>query len=240
MDDEADDMHGDQTWRDEQLSAWLDGALDDGTRATVARHLATCAACRAALDELHAVRDLLRALPAPALPRSFALPLTDAPVALPHDAAPQPSPLQSATQPPPRPPRWARTAQRLGGLAVAAGMLLVLGTALLSGHGAAPTASSLARPPQSIGTVQGTPATSNHLPGASLATRSASSALPAATTSAAPTAGQLDTGNAPGSVPAIGGSQPPILPLAGAGLAGGGVALLAAGTLARRRSRPGA
>lgn len=61
--------------RREQLSALLDGALPAAERAQLEAHLAGCAACRAELESLRRMSALLRALPQPALPRSFALPL---------------------------------------------------------------------------------------------------------------------------------------------------------------------
>ena len=60
----------------EALSAYLDGALDGAERDALERHLATCEACRAELAGLRRVGALLRALPEPALPRSFTLPVT--------------------------------------------------------------------------------------------------------------------------------------------------------------------
>lgn len=58
----------------EQLSAWLDGELDEAEQATVASHIEDCDECQRVLADLHAVRALLRTLPAPVLPRSFELP----------------------------------------------------------------------------------------------------------------------------------------------------------------------
>ena len=59
--------------RDEDLSALLDGELEAARRERVESHLETCAACRAAIDELRAVRAALAALPRAQTPRSFAL-----------------------------------------------------------------------------------------------------------------------------------------------------------------------
>lgn len=58
----------------EQLSAWLDGELDEAAQAAVATHIGECEECQAVLADLHAVRALLHTLPAPTLPRSFELP----------------------------------------------------------------------------------------------------------------------------------------------------------------------
>jgi negative regulator of sigma E activity len=63
----------------EQLSALLDNELSEQERAELTAHLSTCAACRAELESLRRTSALMRALPAPALPRSFVLPLDAAP-----------------------------------------------------------------------------------------------------------------------------------------------------------------
>ena len=59
----------------EQLSALLDNELDEQERAELETHLPTCVECRAELESLRRTKALVRALPQPALPRSFALPL---------------------------------------------------------------------------------------------------------------------------------------------------------------------
>lgn len=48
---------------DDLLSAHLDGELDPETEAWVVEHLAACAACRGAADELGEARSLVRGLP---------------------------------------------------------------------------------------------------------------------------------------------------------------------------------
>lgn len=58
---------------DGDLSAYLDGRLEDAVRARLEAHLAGCPTCRQALEELRAVRQALRELPRTAAPRSFAL-----------------------------------------------------------------------------------------------------------------------------------------------------------------------
>ena len=58
---------------EEQLSAYLDGELDARQAENVERHLSSCAACSALLEELRETRALLSALPAQAPPRSFVL-----------------------------------------------------------------------------------------------------------------------------------------------------------------------
>lgn len=59
---------------DELLSAYLAEAIDDpAVGAAVSAHLAACAACREHIAQLRVITALLAELPAPALPRSFAL-----------------------------------------------------------------------------------------------------------------------------------------------------------------------
>jgi len=67
----------------EQLSALMDNELGAQERAELEAHLATCAQCRAELASLQRASALLRALPQPTLPRSFALPLEAAPIQAP-------------------------------------------------------------------------------------------------------------------------------------------------------------
>ena len=49
-------------------SAWVDGELRAGERATLAAHLQRCARCRAAITELRVTSTMLRSLPVRALP----------------------------------------------------------------------------------------------------------------------------------------------------------------------------
>lgn len=67
----------------EQLSALLDGEISAEERTQWEAHLATCQRCQQELASLRQTVALLRALPQPALPRSFELPAESAePVAL--------------------------------------------------------------------------------------------------------------------------------------------------------------
>ena len=77
------------TWEQqrEQLSALLDNELDEQERAELSAHLPTCVECRAELESLRRTKALVRALPQPALPRSFALPLEAVAPAQPRPAA---------------------------------------------------------------------------------------------------------------------------------------------------------
>ncbi|MFI5274527.1 MAG: anti-sigma factor family protein, partial [Ktedonobacterales bacterium] len=70
-----DPWHDDAPEQRERLSTYLDGELAPAERAELAAHLATCDACQAELASLRAVRALLRGLPEPVSPRSFALPI---------------------------------------------------------------------------------------------------------------------------------------------------------------------
>jgi anti-sigma factor RsiW len=55
----------------EQLSAYLDGELGREESAAVQGHLSACAACAQRLEELAALDDVARALPADAPPGYF-------------------------------------------------------------------------------------------------------------------------------------------------------------------------
>ena len=59
----------------EQFSAHLDGQLSDLEQNQLNSHLKTCALCQQELTDLRRTVALLHALPHPALPRSFVLPL---------------------------------------------------------------------------------------------------------------------------------------------------------------------
>src|SRR6185312_17309916 len=75
--------HESPEYRQEQLSAALDGMLAPEEQTALDAHLAGCETCRRELEELRQVRMLLRALPEPALPRSFLLP-TEGELAVPR------------------------------------------------------------------------------------------------------------------------------------------------------------
>ena len=57
----------------EQLSAYMDGALDEASSSEVRSHIEGCAACHAEYRELRATRHLLRVVPTVAPPRAFTL-----------------------------------------------------------------------------------------------------------------------------------------------------------------------
>jgi len=240
-------MHpADWDQQQEQLSAYLDGELSLAEQEALERHLPTCARCQQALAELRAVRRLLHALPAPALPRSFTLPSTGGPVAL----------RERTTQrrsTPPMPNVGARIARQVGGLAAAIGLALLLGSALLgqgqqnafsalSGRGAAPSSDKntqqipSASPRVGVGgTVSATPsgafAGGTETPTASQGQeRTPTSASPSPTfTTPRPETTQPSTGSS---------AELPVLPIAGTGLLVGGTVLYIGGRVAGRR-RPG-
>ncbi|HLW00421.1 MAG TPA: zf-HC2 domain-containing protein [Ktedonobacterales bacterium] len=132
----------------EQLSALLDNELGTEERAELKAHLATCAECRAELASLERARALLRALPQPTLPRSFALPLEAAPI---HELPRQVglTARQASQRPNAAPARRARSrrpAQVLQWISTIAALLgiIVLLSGVFTGHtfNTATTASS--------------------------------------------------------------------------------------------------
>jgi hypothetical protein len=58
---------------DEDLSAYVDGALGEGARVRVDEHAAACERCREALDQLLQLKASLAAMPRESAPRSFAV-----------------------------------------------------------------------------------------------------------------------------------------------------------------------
>jgi hypothetical protein len=62
----------------EQLSAFLDGQLSSDEQGEWDAHIKTCEQCQQELAALRLTVNLLRALPQPDLPRSFALPVNTA------------------------------------------------------------------------------------------------------------------------------------------------------------------
>ncbi len=67
------DIHA---WVEERLSAYIDNQLARDEHTRVDSHLADCARCRASLESLRWTVSLLKQAPAPAMPRSFTLPVT--------------------------------------------------------------------------------------------------------------------------------------------------------------------
>lgn len=248
-------QHGDRDQRREQLSAYLDGELEDGERKQLEAHLVDCAACQRELAELRQMRQILRALPKPALPRSFTLPVPaqeSATTAARRNAL-SATGARTAAHPARRGGRLARAAQWTGGLAASVGLLLILGSALLAGGGGQSAASnaSTGRPPSSYSSQQSATApsasgASTHQP--QVGAPSNATHTPQANDTGSPTATPTDTPSAEPSatnagpqhsapfgaeIPSVSSSE--ILGLAGAGLAGGGVLLFVGGSIGRRR-----
>ena len=128
-------LHESPEFRQEQLSAALDGMLDTEEQAALDAHLAGCEVCTRELEELRHVRMLLRAMSAPALPRLFLLP-TEGELVAPRSAArtaersteANVTPLRQPTR---RPTRTLQVARWIGTVAAVLGMALFLGTLLI-------------------------------------------------------------------------------------------------------------
>lgn len=207
MGNNASVTHSDWDVQRERLSAYLDSELATSERAGVQAHLADCEQCQRELAALRQTRDLLRALPAPALPRAFALPLS-------------PSPSERRAM-----PAWSRPAQALGGLAAMIGLgLLISTTAPHPGvfsrpMGASSAASTSIAPGGGAASLAPTPTGANQ--------SSVRTPTPAPTVEKTPP-------YAPTVTPA---QPFPVAPVTGGALLVGGAAAWTAGSLARRRAR---
>lgn len=199
--------HSDWEQQHERLSAYLDGELTSAERSTIEAHLSGCDECQRELAALRKTRDLLRALPAPALPRAFTLPE-------------QPAPARRGAA-----PVWARPAQLVGGIAAMIGLGLLITTALPSFgvmHGAAGETSSVSAP-SSYGAEHTAP--SRPYP------------TPTSNGGAAPTASSSATHSYSPEFPQQPEQPFPVIPTTGGTLLVGGATALTLGSLARRRSR---
>jgi anti-sigma factor RsiW len=222
--------HDDREQLTEMLSAYLDGALTSAEREALERHLAGCAECQEELAGLIRVGALLRALPEPALPRSFTLPEPGAA----HGG--RSLPVRSAR----RVSAWSGAAQWVGGLAAALGAGILLagvlpplgfgGAASTASHqdgryGGASTSAPTAQPhvSPSAPVFAGSPGTNTVTPTVT-ATATATPPTPTATGSA--TNGPVEPAD----------SGAPLAPVGAVLLIGGGAAL-AIGTVTRRRER---
>lgn len=133
-------LHESPEYRQEQLSAALDGMLAPEEQAALHAHLAECETCARELEELRHVRMLLRAVPEPALPRSFLLP-TEGELAAPRSparlaeraTATNVTPLRQPTR---RASRTLQVTRWIGTIAAVLGMALFLGTILVHQGGA--------------------------------------------------------------------------------------------------------
>ncbi len=128
-------LHESPEYRQEQLSAALDGMLASEEQAALDAHLAGCETCTRELEELRQVRMLLHALPTPALPRSFLLP-TEGELAAPRrpSRTAERTPATNVTslrQPIRRPSRTLLVTRWIGTIAAVLGMALFLGTFLV-------------------------------------------------------------------------------------------------------------
>ncbi len=128
-------LHESPEYRQEQLSAALDGMLAPEEQSVLDAHLAGCETCTRELEELRQLRMLLRAMPEPALPRSFLLP-TEGELAAPHSPARTVERAMATSVTPLRQPtrRASRTLQVtrwIGTIAAVLGMALFLGTLLI-------------------------------------------------------------------------------------------------------------
>jgi anti-sigma factor (TIGR02949 family) len=243
----------------ETISTYVDGALPPTERTRFEQHVATCPDCQRELDAMRQVRALLRRMPQPALPRSFTLPA--APDSVPPAREPAPA-APTRARPDhvvPFPQRAGRVAQRIGTLAAAVGLVLLLGSALFghpSGMSTSNTATSL---PRAANGASGTTAAAGQAgPGYSSAqqtpregTSGAQSTESKPATSPAPNNGgqflsqptptptPTPTRGSASTSPAVAAPTqgPPAVPLTGAGLLIGGAALAVAGRLISRRDR---
>jgi anti-sigma factor RsiW len=217
----------------ERLSAYLDGALAPAERAALESHLADCPACQGELADLRALRALLRAMPAPALPRSFLLP-EDGAVPVPLAARGRPSPATVRSR-----GRGPRAAEWVGALVASLGLALLLGSAFAN-HGA--TSAGMASAPQYTGAEQtnsgGPSATSpafdqSHTPALGSASDATNTAV--ATKGVTPAPAATYTTQRGGAAPTSAESVPPILPIGGAGLFIGGSVVFVVGRTTKRR-----
>lgn len=218
----------------EALSGYLDGRLSPEDGALLRQHLETCSRCAEELSALRQLVVVLRALPPPALPRSFTVST---------DELAASGPVSRRTRPTPPTPMWPRVAQWAGGLVAAAGLLV--GVAGTVGHLPAPalqgatTAASGASAPQR----------GEHLPSTAAPYSGDHQTTPAhAVDGGTPTTATPATQPAPTATPTtpVGRStgehaspEPdlPTLPIAGATLLVVGATTFAAGTRYRRRQR---
>ena len=132
----------------EQLSALLDGEVSAEERVQWEAHLATCQRCQQELASLRRMVTLLHALPQPALPRSFELPVeTPQPVAFARASrqASEPTPLRATERRSQRKSYLRPAFRTLSALAAMIGIIFVLSglvPALLQNHGSSSSTAS--------------------------------------------------------------------------------------------------
>ncbi len=206
--------HTDWEMQRERLSAYLDGEATPAERYALDAHLSDCAQCQRELAELRQTRELVRALPAPPLPRAFTLPISPT-------EAPGVSRVGRLLY-----PRWTRPAQALGGVAAVIGLGLLVsmslphpssqmsGAASSASYSSDHSASTAPSPTHAQGVIALTPAPTT----------------PSATASAA---GNVTYAPAQPSAP----TASPFAPVTGGLLLVGGAAVMTAGSVSRRRAR---
>lgn len=241
--------HSDWESQRERLSAYLDGELSPAERAALDPHLRDCEQCQRELAALRQTRALLRALPTPALPRDFSLPAQ--PVVVERKRAA---------------PAWARPAQAIGTIAAMIGLAFLFATALpnlprpMAGGAATSESNHTVSGPAAPSAQQGS-ADAAMTPSPNSASPSGVQSTHSVTPTVSPTSSTFSSEKTPTQAPAgattgtsTGGgygpiqsgssgsgaatAQPfPVAPVAGVTLLLGGVAMVAVGSLARRRSR---
>lgn len=228
------EFHADWERQREALSALLDGELEQARRVPLERHLATCGQCRAEYNALGRTRALLRALPQPTLPRSFALPV---------EPAPNVRSIGDARTRRAGSGAFSRMAQRIGSLVAAAGLILLIGSWLTTASSPTHSSSGAARYAPQSGSAQTTRNTtgapSHTMPAYAGATGGTVAGEPSATpagASVSPTTTPTRAATSPSNDSA---SSVPVLPITGAGLTVGGVLLVIAGRATKPRQRRG-
>ena len=141
--------HDERHLTTEQLSAYIDKQLSAQEQAEYAAHMQGCARCQQALVDLQQTAALLRMLPQPSLPRSFALP-----AGVSHlQERPALQAVPTAPRPPTRQPIWQhymrRSLRAVSTIAAVIGLIFLLSSVVISlprGGGASTSSGSTAAP----------------------------------------------------------------------------------------------
>lgn len=221
-------MHTDWDAQRERLSAYLDGALSAAERAEMAAHLSGCEQCQRELAALRQTKALLGVLPAPALPRSFALPTT----------------LRPLPAPRPAPPAWTRPLQTLGAIAAMVGVGFLVAatlphpTVMTSGSASYAPAVTNGGAGSAVHSPASPAATTTPREGAASADGGSPTTAPATVTATPPATSTPSSTHEPQHATQFANEaqQFPTLPVTGGVLLVGGAAALAIGGLARRRA----
>ena len=193
----------------EQLSAFLDGQLAPTEQALCDAHLRDCEQCRRALQGLRMTVSLLKALPQPAPPRSFTLPVGSFAVPeQPQVRVARPLPFIPASRRAAPASRWTlitrSTLRAVGTIAAVVGLVFLLSSlwttlpAAQNGASRSSTTNSgdVAQPNTNSGT-QRTPATRTGQSATNPETPPAKVPATAVVKSATPTSSQMGTRVAP-------------------------------------------